>query len=70
MQVGNQQITQEQMPSFVSPEKQPYHAYQSMQDTLNGVLNSTAMQMAPQQPQRPQQSMENRQNQWSNNNGN
>lgn len=53
------------MPSFVSPQKQPYHAYQSMQDTLNGVLNSTAMQMAPQQPQ---QSMENRQNQWSNNN--
>lgn len=56
------------MPSFVSPQKQPYHAYQSMQDTLNGVLNSTAMQMA--QQQQPQQSMENRQNQWSNDNGN
>lgn len=67
MLIGNQQITQEQMPSFVSPQKQPYHAYQSMQDTLNGVLNSTAMQMAQQQPQ---QSMESRQNQWSNDNGN
>lgn len=32
MTIGNQTVTKEDMPSYVSPQQQPYHIYQSMQD--------------------------------------
>lgn len=53
------------MPSYVSPQQQPYHTYQLMQDQLN-------MGLAVQQPMQPQQGMQNpaskeiRNNQWDN----
>lgn len=66
MLVGNQNITKENMPSYVSPQQQPYHTYQLMQDQLN--MGLTVMQ----QPMQPQQGMQNpaskeiRNNQWDN----
>lgn len=44
MTIGNQNITQENMPSYVSPEQQPYHRYQSMQDLLNQGLTVSVAQ--------------------------
>lgn len=38
MLIFGQEITEDQMPSFVKPQDQPYHVYQSMQETLMGKL--------------------------------
>lgn len=62
MQIGNEIITKEDMPSYVSPSQQPYHLYQSMQDTLSQALQrNTATMMQPNNPG----NMSDRGNQWS-----
>ena len=50
------------MPSYVSPDKQPYHLYQMAQDMLNSALDAPMMA----QPVSPSgKSAENKPNQWS-----
>lgn len=52
MQIGNIEITQEQMPSYVRPEEMDYHIYLSMQDALGNKLmqqQSSQVQPMPQQ---------------------
>lgn len=62
MLVGNQTISQKDMPSYVSPDKQPYHLYQMAQDMLNSALDTPMMA----QPVNPSgKSAENKPNQWS-----
>lgn len=50
MQIGEYNITQDQMPSYIKPQDQPYHLYLSMQDIYSasqlGVMNN---QMAQQE---------------------
>ena len=48
MNIGESQITKEQMPSYVSPAMQPQHNYQSIQDIF-------AAKLYLQQPQMPNQ---------------
>lgn len=67
MLIGNQEVGREAFPSYVEPGKQPYHMYQSLQDTANRVLNQVAMQV--QQNQLVQNTPENRPSQWSKSNG-
>lgn len=68
MLVGNQEITKENMPSYNSPEQQPYHKYQMMQDTImQGLMKQQGMGAGGVQMQQ-QNSMDNRQNAWNNNN--
>lgn len=52
------------MPSFVSPSQQPYHLYQSMQDTLQQNLQNRMIMAAPNNP-----GAVNKSNQWSDSNG-
>lgn len=59
MLVGNTEIGREQMPSYVSPLHQPYHMYQSMQDTLQQGLQNRMMMTAPNSPGNV-----NKSNQW------
>jgi len=64
--IGNTEITREDMPSYVSPSKQPFHRYQSMQDTLNNALGN--VNFGNMQPtQKINSTMEAQSNQWSNN---
>lgn len=64
MLLGNTEISREDMPSFVSPSQQPYHLYQSMQDTLQQNLQNRMIMAAPNSP-----GAVNKSNQWSNENG-
>lgn len=46
-----QEITREQMPSYIKPQDQPYHLYLSMQDVYKasqlGIMNNMQMQQQP-----------------------
>jgi len=62
MLIGNQIISQENMPSYISPDKQPYLLYQMAQDMLNSALDAPMVA----QPVSPSgKSVENKPNQWS-----
>lgn len=62
MLIGNQEITKEQMPSYVDFSSNPKHLYGLMQDQLNSVLQVNLQNAMT----TPPQSKENKQNQWSN----
>lgn len=49
MQIGDQQITREQMPSFGMTQLNPSHVEQMLQDVINRNLPQSGMQMM--QPQ-------------------
>ena len=67
MQIGDFNISKDQMPSYVAPSNQPYHMYQSMQDVYvqNGI-NSSGQQQMPMQPIQGMQAntMESQNNAW------
>ena len=61
MLIGNENISIEDMPSYVSPSQQPYHLFQSMQDILQQALQrNNAMMVMPNSPG----NMSNKSNQW------
>lgn len=62
MLIGNQEITKEQMPSYVDFSSNPKHLYGLIQDQLNSTLQVNLQNAMT----TPPQSKENKQNQWSN----
>lgn len=62
MLIGNQEITKEQMPSYVDFSSNPKHLYGLMQDQLNSALQVNLQNAMT----TPPKSKENKQNQWSN----
>lgn len=62
MLIGNQEITKEQMPSYVDFSSNPKHLYGLIQDQLNSALQVNLQNAMT----TPPQSKENKQNQWSN----
>lgn len=64
MIIGNEEISIEDMPSYISSSQQPYHMFQSMQDTLQQAMaNRGQIMAAPNSPG----TMNNQQNQWGQN---
>ena len=63
-----QDITMDQMPSYVKPQDQPYHLYLSIQDIYAasqlGVMNSQLMQQAQTTPTTGPGSADARGNVW------
>ena len=65
MQIGDFNISKDQMPSYVAPSNQPYHMYQSMQDIYvqNGINLIGQQAIQPMEPMQ-QNSMETKNNAW------
>ena len=65
MQIGDFNISKDQMPSYVAPSNQPYHIYQSMQDIYvqNGINSIGQQAIQPMEPMQ-QNSMETKNNAW------